>query len=415
MTEVFELKCAMQEYPWGRLGSDSEVAQLNQNNDPSFQLQPNQPYAELWMGTHPKGPSIIKNGTLTGQPLVNWIKENPQSLGAKVQEKFNNKLPFLFKVLSVNKSLSIQAHPTKEHAEKLYKERPDKYPDDNHKPEMALALTPFEGFCGFRPVDEIVKFLQDIPEFTTVVGEDNASQLIEAFNKGGDLATTCRDALKRCFTGLMTRDAETITKQLNTLVQRINNDDVSPQEGSILQRLYRQFPDDVGCFGVYFFNRVLLEPGQAMFLGPNEPHAYLSGNCIECMACSDNVVRAGLTPKYKDIPTLCDMLNYNPSTPNSKIFPCRKDAKDDHVTIYSPPVPDFAVDKIEVDGKVDYTISAYNSASIILVIKGQAEANTEQALKIHRGSVIFVSANQNLPLKCQSEKLLLFRAYCPLL
>ncbi|XP_071951013.1 mannose-6-phosphate isomerase-like [Antedon mediterranea] len=416
MSEIFELRCAMQEYQWGRLGSDSEVAQLNQCNDPSFKLEQNQTYAELWMGTHPRGPSIIKSGPLAGQPLLDWINENPQSLGTKVQEKFHNKLPFLFKVLSVNKSLSIQTHPSKEHAEKLFKERPDKYPDDNHKPEMALALTPFEGFCGFRPINETVRFLQDIPELNAVVGADNAKTLIDTFNAGGDVSKTCQSALKSCFTGLMTQDAEIIASQLSSLVERskkVESSDVS-LEHSLLLRLHSQFPGDGGCFGVYFFNRMLLQPGQAMFLGPNEPHAYLLGNCIECMACSDNVVRAGLTPKFKDVPTLCEMLNYDPAPPTSKIFPSTIDTKDEFVTKYTPPVPDFAVDKIEVVGKVDYTVTAFDSASILLVIEGDADAKYEQPFKIHRGSVIFISANQSLSLTCQSDKLLIFRAYCPL-
>ena len=74
--------------------------------------------------------------------------------------------------------------------------------------------------------------------------------------------------------------------------------------------LERQYGDDIGVIAALFFNYVKLSPGEALYIGANEPHAYLSGECIECMATSDNVVRAGLTPKYRDVQTLCSMLTY---------------------------------------------------------------------------------------------------------
>ena len=111
------------------------------------------PYAELWMGTHPNGPSMLKGpGALS---LAEHISQKPEILGKDCRQKFGDQLPFLFKVLSVNKALSIQAHPDKKHAEKLHADRPDIYKDPNHKPEMAIALTDFEGLCGFRHVSHV--------------------------------------------------------------------------------------------------------------------------------------------------------------------------------------------------------------------------------------------------------------------
>lgn len=181
--------------------------------------------------------------------------------------------------------------------------------------------------------------------------------------------------------------------------------DTSSSIGDLLLRLHSQYPGDIGCFSIYFLNLMVLDPGQAMFLGANEPHAYLYGgqrmhcvhmdeqntnimehrlfqfllkfifcfsccqftdwadcphtllsfffclfhlDCIECMACSDNTVRAGLTPKYIDVNTLCEMLNYSPAPTTSKIFPCVQDASDPCVTLYDPPVPDFTVMRIQV-------------------------------------------------------------------
>lgn len=79
---------------------------------------------------------------------------------------------------------------------------------------------------------------------------------------------------------------------------------------TLVLRLEEQYPADVGVIAALFLNRVKLTPGEALFLGPNEPHAYICGECIESMATSDNVVRAGLTPKLRDVQTLCSMLTY---------------------------------------------------------------------------------------------------------
>lgn len=140
--------------------------------------------------------------------------------------------------------------------------------------------------------------------------------------------------------------------------------------GNLLKRLHHQFPGDVGCFSIYFLNFLTLLPGEAIYLGPNEPHAYLHGgnifffslyfhisllkgyinelftDCIECMACSDNVVRAGLTPKFKDVETLCNMLDYNGAPALEKCF--KPKVEDCFTQLYQPPVPDFAVAKIKV-------------------------------------------------------------------
>merc|ERR1712173_309261 len=114
-------------------------------------------YAELWMGTHPKGPSSVQ---------LDAKEETTQLLS----EYIGHELPFLFKVLSVARSLSIQAHPDKQLAQKLHSERPHIYKSDKHKPEMTIALTPFEAMCGFRPYSQIAFFLQNVAEFAEIVG-----------------------------------------------------------------------------------------------------------------------------------------------------------------------------------------------------------------------------------------------------
>lgn len=105
-----ELKCSIQNYDWGKKGNDSKVATLLQSSDPNFIVDENLPYAELWMGTHPNGPSFLKKNNIF---LEDYIKKNNHVLGQPLLENYNGKLPFLFKVESVKKALSIQVHPNK--------------------------------------------------------------------------------------------------------------------------------------------------------------------------------------------------------------------------------------------------------------------------------------------------------------
>lgn len=105
-----EIETTIQRYDWGKRGHDSLVAKLYGNVHADFKIEDGAPYAELWMGTHPNGPSLIRD---TSQPLSAYIAENPQCLGEEVRKVFGNQLPFLFKVLSINKALSVQVHPSK--------------------------------------------------------------------------------------------------------------------------------------------------------------------------------------------------------------------------------------------------------------------------------------------------------------
>lgn len=77
------------------------------------------------MGTHPSNPS---KDIATGRTLLDLVSENKALLSHDVADQYGSKLPFLFKVLSIQKALSIQAHPDKKLAEKLHKEDPKNYP-----------------------------------------------------------------------------------------------------------------------------------------------------------------------------------------------------------------------------------------------------------------------------------------------
>ncbi|XP_028630245.1 mannose-6-phosphate isomerase [Grammomys surdaster] len=416
---VFPLSCVVQHYAWGKVGSKSEVASLLANSDPLAQISEDMPYAELWMGAHPRGDAKILDNRISQKTLGEWIAENQDCLGPKVKNAFKGNLPFLFKVLSVQTALSVQAHPDKELAEKLHLLAPEHYPDANHKPEMAIALTSFQGLCGFRPVEEIVTFLKKVPEFQSLIGETAAVQLRQSV--GGDPAAMA-SAVKNCFSHLMKSEKKVVVEQLNLLVKRVSQqvfdgNSMEDIHGKLLLQLHQQYPGDIGCFAIYFLNLLTLKPGEAMFLEANMPHAYLRGDCVECMACSDNTVRAGLTPKFIDVPTLCEMLNYTPSPSEDRLFAPAQSQDDPYLCIFDPPVPDFTVMKMEVPGSVtEYKVLTLDSASILLMVQGAVTAITptvQAEIPLERGGVLFIGANESVLLKLTLPKdLLIFRACC---
>ena len=172
------------------------------------------------MGTHSKGPSVISQpADLAGQLLSDWLESNQWALGGEVAAKFAGQLPFLFKVLSINKALSIQAHPTKSHAQELHRSAPDKYPDPNHKPELVIALKDFEGFCGFRPFEEIRAFVSSVAELRVLVGEEATDEMLK-ITAEEDSEGVKKAVLKKVFTAVMCCDGDTVHTQLTRLIQR---------------------------------------------------------------------------------------------------------------------------------------------------------------------------------------------------
>eukprot|EP00095_Tigriopus_kingsejongensis_P000403 snap_masked-scaffold19_size710362-processed-gene-4.7 protein:Tk00403 transcript:snap_masked-scaffold19_size710362-processed-gene-4.7-mRNA-1 annotation:"mannose-6-phosphate isomerase" len=398
-----ELLCQTKSYAWGQLGTESEVFNLRRAVDPDSVSIPDDPYAELWMGTHPSGPSILK---ASGVDLQAHVEAHPELLGTS-QAQFGQQLPYLLKVLSVRKALSIQAHPDRPHACQLHEARPEVYPDPNHKPEMAIALTPFQGLCGFRPLVEIQAQIQKAP-LSSILGPAVVSGLVQADE------VTYPEPLKVAFETLMNAPKD----QIKGAFDELRSDLESRAKDSLdeTQRLFltlaEQYPEDVGCFVIFFVNLVKLQPGEAMFLGPNLIHAYLSGDCIECMACSDNVVRSGLTPKLIDTPTLIGMLDYTckPGA-DMKFQPARESP---WTLVYDPPVPDFAVAKIAVAGDEPVDLPVRPTASILLVIQGSGQYQLAEGPEaFQRGSVHFLGAGQPLQIQRSSnDPITIYQAYC---
>ena len=480
---LFPLRCVVQTYAWGRYGEGSLVGKLAAANDADFALEANTPYAELWMGTHPSGPSMVllEMPWRTITPLYEWLKLNPSMHGKRRESLLNleqanismpsrrrqsmlslskHGLPFLFKVLSVRTALSIQAHPDKELAQQLHASRPDMYKDDNHKPEMALAVSRFEALCAFQKANHVLENCRACPELVAVVGEEAVARLAAAAEAAAPLtpvlppgstdssfsvpsrqgrvsreggqspthmtpqdASTARlevvkPALQNLFARLMRADPATVTLHLDALMRRIalTNPMLRTPVDELAVRLHEQYPSDVGVFCVYLLNYLALEPGQALFLGANEPHAYISGECVECMAASDNVVRAGLTPKFKDVDNLTAMLTYIDGPPHmiepNEIGP--------HVFRYVTPVDEFLVDRVEVPAGAHAALPSAPGVSIILVLSGGGtleefpeDGQVGAAGLLHHvdaGAIFVASADTFMRIRAADHGLTLYRA-----
>ena len=222
------------------------------------------------MSNHPSDPSILVNcePNLCEKPLEQLFKLWPVVLGnEEYKRKFGENIPYMAKVLSIAKPLSIQIHPDKELAQKLHQESPDKYPDGNHKPEMVIALSEFYALCYFRPHDKIRQFLLEFEELRNVIGEDLAQEYMHSID------TDQKECLKKCFTALMNATQEVVEANLFSLVEKYEK----REPDHIFLFINKHQPNDVGCFCYFFLNYVKINSGQAFFIDVNEPHCYLKG------------------------------------------------------------------------------------------------------------------------------------------
>ncbi len=290
---IIKIKGIVQEYDWGK----DETSIIS--NPFGYESKTGK-FAELWFGTHPKAPAKI---TDSPNNLLEEIKFTPAILGKEVLGKFGASLPFLFKVLSVNEALSIQAHPDAQRAPILHANDPKNYPDRFPKPEVGIAISPVKLLYGFRAQSEILNFLNEedesfIPEFKNIL-EDLA-----------DLT------YQKIYQRLVNTDAELIKSESQKLFARLKLKNVPSELEKEIIKLEARYPNgDLGIFCFYLLNFVIVEPGGALFINSNIPHAYLSGELLECMAPSDNVVRGGLTHKYIDQKTLLSMLDFQEQVP----------------------------------------------------------------------------------------------------
>lgn len=285
----FLLKNVIKNYEWGQKGEKAFIP-----NFLGVKAKKNIPYAELWMGAHPNGPSKIR--------LENrWI-ELGEAIGKYPKEILGNskkELSFLLKILSAEKVLSIQVHPNKKQAEKLRENDPKNYPDANQKNEIAIALTNFLAMVGFRPEKEFFQVFERYPAFREFIGKDK----IEKAKKASDSYGTILAELIR-----KSKDEKFLEETIEKIALQIKKEK-KIEEGKIFLKLQKEYKSDIGLLFFLLMNLIRLKPGEGIFLPAGILHAYIRGTIVECMSNSDNTIRAGLTPKFKDVENLKKIAN----------------------------------------------------------------------------------------------------------
>lgn len=343
-----------QNYLWGKSSEESLICNHLQKDKINEEL----PYAELWIGAHPKS-----SGQISSELSLNeHIKKNPSFCLGSTLELFGNKLPFLLKILSVRTPLSIQAHPDKKLAKMLHSQRPDIYPDDNHKPEIAVALSTLDLLVGFKDPKEILEYTETYP----------------AIKIASNYVDPTKD-LKQFLKNIMDYPKQGLLGLFNSMQRKMKLKDLATlkiEEQYFLKTFKNEFPEgDHGLFGFFIFQFVRLKSGEAIEIKENTPHCYLYGDLVECMANSDNVVRAGLTNKYCDAETLIEMLNFKNTSQNvlTKIV----NIEDLKITEFISSYKEFKL--INITGSnFNYEYLTKNRPSIIFNLEGSLEYYTDK-------------------------------------
>ncbi|HFZ1707333.1 TPA: mannose-6-phosphate isomerase [Citrobacter sedlakii] len=368
---------SVQNYAWG---SKTALTELYGMANPQ-----QQPMAELWMGAHPKSSSQVVDANGQIVSLRDVIEKHKSTLlGDAVAERFGE-LPFLFKVLCAAQPLSIQVHPNKRNSETGFAREnaagipldaaERNYKDPNHKPELVFALTPFLAMNAFREFSEIVSLLQPVAGAHTAIAH---------FLKNPNA-----ERLSELFAGLLNMQGEEKSRALAILKAALENQQGEPWQ--TIRLIAEFYPDDSGLFSPLLLNVVKLNPGEAMFLFAETPHAYLQGVALEVMANSDNVLRAGLTPKYIDIPELVANVRFDAKPANQLLTTPEKNGAELDFPI---PVDDFAFSLHDLSAQE--TPVAQQSAAILFCVEGEAVLSKgEQRLVLKPGESAFISAAES--------------------
>ncbi|ELO1773979.1 mannose-6-phosphate isomerase, class I [Vibrio fluvialis] len=381
---LFKLENTIQNYVWGSKTAMQELFGVENSKQDA--------QAELWMGAHPNGCSKVEwNGKkVLLSALINSDKEGV--LSPKTALSFGE-LPYLFKVLAADNALSIQVHPSKEAAEigfaredHLGIDRNDpkrNYRDPNHKPELVYALTHYQAMNGFRNFSDIVSLfsrltaqisISQVHALLTQFENDMTSSGLEAFFVG-ILSLSGKDKME-ALDGLLTFAYENV--EMGTL----------GDEYALILELSKTYPGDIGLFAPLILNVLTLQPGEAMYLDARTPHAYLKGVGLEVMANSDNVLRAGLTPKHIDVEELASCTLFEEKPKDKLLLP---PSLDGNKQSYSIPIPDFEFDCFL---KADNEQIQVQSAEIVFAIDSDVEVShqSEESLVLKKGESAFIPA-----------------------
>ena len=398
MNTAYKLQGIHRHYEWG---GNAFIPQLMHLDNAI-----GKPFAEYWMGAHPSAPAMVE----TAQGLMaldQMIQENKVAfLGAKTAAQFGA-LPYLFKILDVEKMLSIQVHPSKENAKKGFSKEQQagvpidasnrNYKDQNHKPEVMVALSDFWLLHGFMPAIALKERLSSLaplqillPEF----GQDDYAGLYSHFMR---LDQTATDKILKPLLEIAVHEVA---------AGKVDKTHPHWWANKYYGGIVPSSNIDKGILSIYILNIVNVPKYQGVFQGAGLLHAYLEGQNIELMANSDNVLRGGLTPKHIDIEELLQHIQFEPTYPsilkgdftssNELQFPC--------------PVPDFGLTKITITPGETYT-NKTSSFEMFLVMQGDVQLD---GMDLKPGELAAVKAGAAYHIQqTGSETAVIFKSFVP--
>jgi mannose-6-phosphate isomerase len=401
------LRPVVRPYAWG---SRTAIAELQGRPVPAAA-----PEAELWMGAHPSAPSGVARDPATLDAVIAAAPD--LELGPQCAATFGGRLPFLLKVLSADKALSIQVHPTRAQAEAGYQAEnrrglaPDdparNYVDDWPKPELLYALTPFEVLAGLRTPADAADLLRAlaVDQLGPLADELSAATSEQAM---ADALASVLEWPEPSRAGLVA-DVVVACSKLAASGSEASGSEASDTEVSryadacaAAVRVAADHPDDLGIVALLLMRHAVLQPGQAVFMPAGGLHAYLRGTGIELLANSDNVVRAGLTGKHIDVPELLKLLDPVVSVPviAPRVLP-------DGIAWFDTPAPEFRLYLLDLTGPA--LALPGRGPRILLCLEGACvlRSASGEALELARGGSCFIPAVDPLVHAAGSARLVL--------
>ncbi|KAJ6115948.1 hypothetical protein N7523_006365 [Penicillium sp. IBT 18751x] len=397
---VLQLVCDCKHDPWGKSGKDSLAGRLWSHMPDAGELNDSETYSEMWMGTYPTVPSKVR---ATGESLFDHLKKNPDLVGESVCRRYGPDIPFLPKILSFSKALPLQIHPDKKLAEQLHKENPEKFGDTNHKPEIAIALSRFESFVGFKRLNDIAELMRLKP--------------LEEFVPKHE--TFDDEVLRQLCSNLLSLPpdivSKTVTELQNSPLSEFGNDYRIP---SLLRRLDEQYSksDNGILVATLLMNYIILEPGEALCVPADSLHAYLSGDIMECMARSDNVLNTGFCPRpdRDNVELFSKALTFQPHSPAESVLVKKKSqiGSKGRTNEYAPPFSEFNVLGVTLSPKEAEAHRVLESPSILIVTQGSGTMNVGDGSvhQISEGNVYFAARSAELKFSTDAG-MTLYRAY----
>lgn len=356
----------------------------------------------MWMGTYPTTPSyVLESGELL-QDVINANKE--QLMGKTILNKFGADLPFLPKILSIAKALPLQIHPDIDLATRLHEKDPEKFGDTNHKPEIAVALSKFEAFVGFKPKNDILALLQLAPLQQFLPSEENLH-----FDD---------ESLKHVCKFLLEADEKTVASTQDGL-SKLSASEFGSQSYmlELLPRLQDQYgkTDNGTLVALICMNFLTFQPGEAIYIPADGIHAYLAGDIVECMARSDNVLNTGFCPRADrdSVELFTEALTFKQHDPQEPILKrvSSEFSQTGKTTAFKPPMAEFNMLITEMQSGEKDTISAIAGPSIAIVTSGNGKMTSDgETYDANEGYIFFIGQGVQVDLKAEGQ-FTMYRAY----